>query len=401
MNKLKHLLLKFPSLNSSIQWLYLTLKRLNLYIKRIAYSFYLLFEIESNSIVIVSFYGRGFGDNAASIVNELLTIDVDFKIYWAVSDKHQTNSLPSGVIPIKYGSREFYKYMSISRFWIDNSRKYEHPFKRRKQIYIQLWHGGIALKKIEKDADDTLSSFYISNAKKDSKMIDLFTSNSKFQTQLIKNSFWYNGLIYEVGTPRVDELMYKAQMSESIKVRLRLHNYEKIILYAPTFRNNFSEKNFLENYNLLTNVFEGEKTALLLRYHPNDIDNINIDDSNNIFNVSSYPDLNDLLVVSDILITDYSSVMFEYSYLKKPVFLLIKDKEDYNSERGFYFNLGELPFSIAYSDSELIKNINLFDSFDYQQSLTAFYDKLGLIEEGSATNKIVNYIIEKVEEGDR
>lgn len=393
MHKLKKIVSHNKIFKNIIQEFYLLIKELFYFIKRLIYSVYLFQKVDDKSIFVVSFYGAGYGDSAKAIIEALRSDASEYTIYWAVKGQEEARSLPDGIHPVKYGSIDFYKKMSLSKVWIDNSRKYEYPFKRKSQEYIQVWHGGLALKKIENDASDTLSNFYIRNAKRDSKITNLYLSNSNFQSDLIKESFWYNGKILEKGTPRVDQLFEKVKYKEAIKEKNNLNSYDYIVLYAPTFRNTFSLSNFIEDYDKIKTAFsQFGNVAFLVRYHPNDSRYMDMNLHEGIIDMSLYPDMNDLLVVSDALITDYSSVMFEFSYLRKPVYLLTKDYSNYVEERGFYFELDKLPFNHSNTESELIDKISQFNNEKYLENLETFYSTIGINETGDASESTADYI---------
>src|SRR5690554_1809755 len=156
MHKLKKIVSHNKIFKKIIQEFYLLIKELFYFIKRLIYSVYLFQKVDDKSIFVVSFYGAGYGDSAKAIIEALRSDASEYTIYWAVKGQEEARSLPDGIHPVKYGSIDFYKKMSLSKVWIDNSRKYEYPFKRKSQEYIQVWHGGLALKKIENDASDTL-----------------------------------------------------------------------------------------------------------------------------------------------------------------------------------------------------------------------------------------------------
>ena len=121
---------------------------------------------------------------------------------WAVSDKKA--SFPKEIRTVAYGSMDYYHEMATARIWVDNVRKDSDIKKREGQYYIQTWHGAAPIKKVEKDVEDRLPNYYVANAMRDSKNVDLFLSGSVFYTNLYKRSFWYSGEIMQVGLPRQD-----------------------------------------------------------------------------------------------------------------------------------------------------------------------------------------------------
>ena len=197
---------------------------------------------------------------------------------------------------------------------------------------------------VEKDVETLLPKNHIKCAKNDSLMADLIISNSKWNTNVIKRAFWYNGKILECGTPRLDSHFHLKYHDLAItKKRIGLSENMNYVLYAPTFRNsgdlNIYNLDYEKLCNALSKKFSGNWTVLL-RLHPN-IRKLGtkIIETEKCINVTEYPDMYDLLDISEILITDYSSSMFEAGFLNKKVFLYCGDLEKYQKERPLYFDI--------------------------------------------------------------
>jgi CDP-glycerol glycerophosphotransferase len=308
-------------------------------------------------------------------------------------------NFPPGIKTVKYNSIKSIFFQVTAKIWIDNTRKEHFVRKREKQFYIQTWHGCIGLKKSEKDSEITLSRVYIKQAKNDSKMINAMISNSNYCTNMYRNSFWYNGEILEYGSPRNDILIkYPASAREKI---YKIYNIEpkfKIIIYAPTFRDNpdretynIAFKSILQSLNENTSC----RWLFFLRLHPNlKPDSTKFPFSPDIINVSSYDDMQELLIASDILITDFSSSMFEFMLMKKPVFLFLNDYDAYiNKERGLYFDILSLPFPHAFNNDKLLDNIKNYNRELYIKKLNLFIDQFNLFETGNASEKVVDRIL--------
>ena len=144
----------------------------------------------------------------------------------------------------------------------------------------------------------------------------------------------------------------------------------------------------------------GDEWIIFLRLHPNIVTTghfVSFSDNLNIFDVSLYPDMQELLAVADVLVTDYSSSMFDFGLTKRPCFLYAPDVETYASDdRGFYIQLSELPFPLYKSNEELMSGIESFDSEEYQNNLSAFYEKYGSFEKGDASKKVVDWILSQM-----
>ena len=284
---------------------------------------------------------------------------------------------------------------------MDNNRKEPYITKRKGQYYIQLWHGGLALKKIEGDCAEHLGEAYINNARRDSAMTDLYVSNGEFCTNMYRRAFFYEGEIIECGTPRNDAFIKgNLEKAASVKRSLSIDLETKIVLYAPTYRDGSEVSAYQFDFEQVRKAMEarfGGEFVMIVRMHPlvsalGDV----LEYGDKILNGSHYPDMYELMLASDVLITDYSNTMFEFSMMKRPVFLYASDFTMYKKERGFYFDYYTLPYKIAADSEELIQCIVRFDEEEYQKELNRFFDTVNLKESGKAAEVVVQRILEKV-----
>lgn len=375
------------------------MKRYLLKIKNlIRYVFYwgicLVLPINKKRVLVSSYYGLGYGDNLKYVVEELLKNN-DLEIIWLVKNKEISKTLPSKVKGVDINSFKSVYYLATSKVWIDNCRK---PFilkKRKSQYYVQTWHG-FALKKIEKDAENSLSKWYVKNAKKDSKCIDFIISDSKFMDNIYKNSFWYNGETQILGSPRNDIIIEPKKVKEKVYNYFKLNNSVKTVLYAPTFRADGSLKAYNLDYDKLLKACKeryGEEFVALVRLHPNVINkSSDLTFTSKVINASTYPDMQELLSTVDIVISDYSSLMFDFALSFKPCFQFATDIEEYKKDRDFYFDLNSLPFPLATNNEELFSNIINFEKDSYYSGLKDFYDKVGMNLKGDASIKTAEII---------
>ena len=357
-----------------------------------------LFPVNQIKIVVSNFYGRGYGDNPKYIIEKLLESTEKFKIIWLIKNDAEKSTLPEGVEACRINSIRSIYHLSTAKIWIDNCRKGFVMFKRKNQLYIQTWHG-FALKRIEQDVIENLSKKYIQNAKSDSKKIDLIISDSSFMTDIYKSHFWYNGNVVEIGSPRNDIIINThTSLKEKIFNEFNINTNKKLILYAPTFRADGSNAAYSLDYNNLIIACKkkfGEDFSVLVRLHPNVVKNSKFMkfDGVNIINASFYPDMQELLAAVDIVITDYSSLMFDFALSYKPCFQFALDIDEYKKDRNFYFDIYNLPFMLAKSNEELVNNILSFDEKQYKTKLEEFYDSVGMIMSGSASRQCADIIL--------
>ncbi len=365
-------------------------------------------KINPYKIVVDNFGGRGYGDNPKYIVDELLADSrVTLDIVWLVNDMDE--AVPEGVRKVKYNSvRAIYEY-ATARIWIDNIKNTIKPHKKSNQYYLQTWHGGIGLKKVERQIEDQLSPRYVNMAKKDAAQTDLMLSDSNWTTDIFHNWFWYDGSIAEVGFPRNDVLVNKPQeIITKVYQHFSLKKEQKIVLYAPTFRSKGDLAPYTFDYAKVLNLLQdrfGAQYVFFLRLHPlvklspqtsiaRKIDNVQI------FNTNSYNDVQELLLAADVIITDFSSLMFDAMIAEKKVMLFASDFDEYiASQRSILFNLEELPFPISKNITELYQQINSFNCEQYFAELDQFRDQLGLKEEENAAKKVREIIVNEILKG--
>ena len=269
-----------------------------------------------------------------------------------------------------------------SAVWIDNCRK-GFFYKKRKTLYINTWHGSGMQKKCELDAvGHSLGIDYVKKAKRDSKQIDLFISDCDALTKLIKKSFWFSGPVLKVSYPRYSPLYELNQSKKNIlRKKLNISADAYVILYCPTFRDSYDLAPYSIDFKKLKNRIESifkKNVVILNRLHPNFI-NKDIDRSffDHTINVSSYCDAQELLAVSDALISDYSSIIFDFTITKKPAFRFITDFNNYKSERDFYYDIDTYPWPYANNTDELVELFLNFDSEQYLEHISRFYKQIG------------------------
>lgn len=359
--------------------------------------------VEKNKVVFINFSGRGFGDNGKAVALKLMEADCDLDIVWATKNGAE-KSLPDNIRSVPYQSLAFYKEMATASVWVNNCRMSAEIIKREGQYYVQLWHGGLPLKKIEKDTEITLEKTYIEHAKYDSSIIDIIISGCGYFSDIVKNSFWYKGEVLECGTPRLDGIFSVSEEKKAeIKKAAGLPSDKKVMLYVPTFRADMSTDCYKIDFSVVLEQMKnttGEDWVFAVRMHPNVADKADfIEYNDSIINVTSYPDLYELLPASDAVVSDYSSVMFEAGMINKPVFLFATDVEEYKKDRELYFDISTLPFVFAENNKEFVEAVKGFDKEKYDARLTAFNSQMNYFEKGNASRIIAERIIQHIKNG--
>lgn len=363
--------------------------------------------IKKNKIVVSNFNGKGYGDNAKYICDYLIATQADIDIVWLYDSKfveEPITAFPKRVRPVKHKTVRALMEMNTAKVWIDNCRKSFYPKKRKGQFYLQTWHAGFTLKKIERDARESLPPLYEKRAIKDSKMCDLLVFESSDMVKDVKQTFWYEGETFRNGIPRNDIIVNPPK-----KIVAKVYDYfsidptKKILLYAPTFRQGYElkiDKQFLLQLKDKMNRKFSSDYELMIRLHPNDSENkqkiLGSTNDNQIIDGSDYDDMQELLCAVDTLITDYSSIMGEMMVSNKKCFIYAYDYQEYKEDRGLLIELAELPFPIALTEQELISNIASFDEANYLSLIEEFKVKHNIIETGKASQELGDTIITKM-----
>lgn len=357
----------------------------------------------------ITFYVRGrkaFCDNPKYLMNKLISTYKDkYDIYWITDDILSCQELTNNEVKIiKNRTYEHLKVQLSSKFVIYNDYLPAYIPKKKNQIYINLWHGGINYKNIGFDYLQDKSHFNRIRFRLRNPEPNYMVSGSEFFTSNTARAFNYKESVFlPCGLPRNDIFFDKslvAKISKEVKDYYGVSN-KKIALYAPTFRIGFSATihglKVDEVLSALSKKFGGE-WVLFYRAHGFVKSMLDIKNEN-IIDVSSYPDVQELLTASLAIITDYSSISWDASFLDLPIFLYTPDIDDYREfERNFAYPIEDLPYPLAKSNEELIANINSFDYGKYKNKLKAHHDKAGSYENASSSiflSSLIDSLTEK------
>ena len=378
------------------------------------HKFYKKYEVDDKVILFESFGGRNYTCSPKAIYEKMITMDKfnDYTFVWAFKNVEDHNVKPfKNLIIVKSGSDDYYKYCSIAKYWIVNSIMPENIKKKDNQVYVQCWHG-TPLKRLRYDIKVNGSSLnsveeirYRNDI--DAKRFDYFISPSKFCTEKFTSAFnlvnlGKENIIIEKGYPRNDRLFsFTNDDVEDIKNKLGIPKDKKIILYAPTFRDNQHTSGVGYTYNLgidFDTLMDkiNDEYVILFRTHYFVANSIDLSKYEGfIYDVSRYDDINDLYIISDLLITDYSSVFFDYANLKRPMLFYMYDLDDYkNNLRDFYISLEELPGPIVEKEEDLLNEINNIDNYDkkYREKYNIFNEKYNYLDDKDSSMRVIEYL---------
>jgi len=372
------------------------------------YVFILLNRVNKKVIIFESNLGRNYSGNPRFIYEEMVARGLD-KAYRCYFVMENTNvNLPGNAIKLKRLSLKYFYIFAKAGFWISDTRMPNYLKKRNKTIYIQCWHGtplkklGLDLEQISMESETDLDS-YKRNFIKNTKKWDYLISQNSYSTEIFRRAFNFKKKVLEIGYPRNDLLFHKNNAADiaEIKRRFKLPEDKKLILYAPTWRDNehFGRQKYKFSTKLDFDYLKSrlsDKYAVIVKSHYL----VGEKPDFSAYEGFIYPfgaecDIAELYLTADMLVTDYSSVMFDFSILNRPMIFFAYDINQYkDSIRGFYFDfIKEAPGPIVQDTKELADTILAFDFKVYEEKYQAFREKFNHADCGNASKKVVDMII--------
>ena len=350
----------------------------------------LLTRSRPNLVLFDSWRGT-YSDNPRAISEGLHERRPDLAQIW-VGD-------PDGVPPwaetVAFGSRAYLRALGQASYVVTNIGMPGYYRKPRGTSYLQTWHG-TPLKRIAHDIQG--SEFagdrrFFHRVRQDVARWDALVSPNTFSTEIFRRAFHYEGRVLETGYPRNDLLSSPAapERRKAVRTSLGLAEDTRAILYAPTWRDSRSFELRLDAAALGERL--GDDHALLLRTHPN----ARADSSDGLgswaIDVSGERDIRDLYLAADVLVTDYSSVMFDFAVTRKPMLFFTYDFAEYRDvTRGFYFDFeDEAPGPLLATTEQLGNALEDLDAVStrYAQAYDVFRERYCALEDGAATDRVV------------
>lgn len=376
------------------------------FIYRLTYKF---IPTHKKTILFIAFHGRGYTDNPRAIYEYMIKQDrfKDYRFIWAIKHHKKKDIDIPGAKIIEYFSIPYFFYLARSQYWIANCKLPMYVLKKDSQIYLQTWHG-TPLKKLAYDIEvPEGTTFYRSGMneemmhltyKEDVKKYNYMISPSSFTTEVFQSAFRIDkDRLIETGYPRNDFLSnYSIDDINSIKDKYNLPKDKKIILYAPTWRDNsYVTKGYTFKLEVDFNKWQeklGDEYIIVFKPHYLIINDFDVNQYQGfVYSIPANEDISSLYIISDILITDYSSVFFDYAILNRPIYFYMYDLEHYRDElRGFYLDIyQDLPGDIIEDEDLLLDSI--IKGYDYQR-LSAFNARFNHHEDGNASKRVVDIV---------
>ncbi|MBY0097112.1 bifunctional glycosyltransferase/CDP-glycerol:glycerophosphate glycerophosphotransferase [Mesobacillus maritimus] len=364
---------------------------------------FLKLPMKENYIVFESFLGKNYSDSPRNIYEYITENNLKFKCVWVFNDKNR--KIPGDAKVVKRFSLAYYYYLAVSKYWVNNMRQPLHLVKRKDNIFLETWHG-TPLKKLVFDMKDVYSANprYKRDFFLQSRAWDYLLSPNRYSSDIFRSAFKFEKEMLEYGYPRNDLLYAPDRMvrASQIKKALGIPEEKKVVLYAPTWRDDDFYEPGKYKFDLKLDLKKmkdklGEQYVVALRMHYFIADNLNIEGLEGFaYNLSKYDDIAELYLISDILITDYSSVFFDYANLKRPILFYTYDLEKYRDQlRGFYIDFeNEAPGPLLKTSGEVIETIQNIELIEktYEKTYEEFYEKFCSWHDGKSTEKIVKRV---------
>lgn len=353
-----------------------------------------------DAVLFESFFGRNISDSVLAMYDELRGRELGLEFFWTVADMNV--QVPEGATRLLIGSRAYMDVLSNARYLVNNSNFPYYFRKRAGQTYVQTWHGS-PLKRIGNDVPPAnLALSYRTLMHREAEYWDFLLAQNDFAADMLPKAFGYHGRVLNLGYPRNDALVDAEAPVRRKRVRADwgIRDDQKAILYAPTWRDNVSVST---GWGMVSHLdFDaaqstaGEDTVFLLRGHVNTAHQV-LEQPDGVIDVTRHPDVNDVLLAADLLVTDYSSIMFDFAATGKPMAFLTPDLEQYRDvTRGFYLDFEEIaPGPIYRSSAELVNALAGSIWTDvaacagrYNEFVTRFVSR----DDGEATRRVVDEV---------
>lgn len=350
---------------------------------------------KKKQVLLQSLIGKSYGDSPKVLYDAMRTNEhfKDYEYIWAFDnpDKYEVD----GAKKIKLTSFRYYIEALRSGIWISNvSIERGLKFKPKGTVYLNTWHG-IPIKVIG-NSQKTRNDYDYSS-------IDFMCSSSEFEKRIFIRDFHIKEeAIVQCGMPRNDELYHPSEsVAQAVRRELGIPEGKKIILYAPTWRDSTDggvSYQIAPPMNLeFWKEMLGDKYVLLFRMHHLTTKLMGVQFNDFVMDVSHYPQINKLMIAADMLISDYSATIFDYSITEKPIISFAYDLEEYSKTRGFYEKLDQdvLPGNVFKTEQEVIEHIQHMD-YDMECAKTKRLKEKYIKTTGNATGVCMDYLIRSV-----
>lgn len=366
---------------------------------------YLKQPVKENVILFETFMAKNYSDSPKYIYEYIAQNHPEYECVWAINDGAK---IPYGAKTVKRFSFQYAYYLAVSKYLVFNVRPPLWYRKREEQVFLETWHG-TPLKRLVFDQEEVTSASpkYKQQFYRQRKDWDFLVSANPFSTKTFRSCFLYEGEMLEYGYPRNDILYWpnKDEIAQQLKEKLGIPKDKKTILYAPTWRDDQHYGSGQYKFELaldlkLMKECLQDDYVVLLRTHHYISDHIDVSGLGDfVINLSSYDDISEIYLISDICITDYSSVFFDYANLKRPILFYTYDFDKYKNQlRGFYIDMNtEVPGPLLYTSEQVVQAIDDIDEIteEYKERYDQFYDRFCCYDDGHASEHVAEAMLAK------
>ncbi|MDE6519954.1 MAG: CDP-glycerol glycerophosphotransferase family protein [Ruminococcus sp.] len=354
--------------------------------------------VKKNRIMMYSYSGEQYSCCPKAISEYLQKHAPDkYEIIWAFRKNAAISKKPENAKIVTYQSLKFLYLYAGSRFIITNIYPYHLLKTKSNQILIDTWHGGGAYKVAGFDIQKQPDKITRTNMQFNCDNISLFLSSSEqFTNYFIRGGMRYKGEVLNSGLPRNDLFFLPLNRLKVVRERvcrkLHIDSKRKICLYAPTWRGKEELERLEFDVSALQKTLEerfGGTWQIISRMHRLTKNKL----QGNVIDACNYPDMQELLIAADFLISDYSSAIWDYCLTKKPCFLYVYDMDSYlTKERRMYIPMEKWGFPLFKSFNEILSAIKSFDEADFQLCMKHHYELLGGYDDGTACQQVTAYL---------
>lgn len=366
---------------------------------------------DQNRVVFESGVGRQYADSPRYVFEELVRRGSGLKKVWAYPSKiHTPDRNTTSVARL---SPAYYYHLARAKYWVNNQNFPHYIVRRPDGVYLQTWHG-TPLKRMLHDLETIhgRDEGYADRVTRASKQWSVLASPSPFATAVMRSAFRYDGTVIEQGYPRNDVFFRPdaAAVAADVRRRLGIPADKTVVLYAPTFRDDQAVGNrfsFTLPFDLARfHEAMGDDVVLLLRMHVLVRRGLRIPEeyASTVLDVSGYPEIQELYLASDVLVTDYSSVFFDFATLRRPMVFFAYDLESYRDDlRGFYLDYEtDLPGPVVTSEDALYDALLSLERVqkEYSGRYDAFLERFSPMDDGHAAERVVDEVFGRPAQGD-
>ncbi|NEA18391.1 bifunctional glycosyltransferase/CDP-glycerol:glycerophosphate glycerophosphotransferase [Streptomyces halstedii] len=357
------------------------------------------------AVLYASFDGRQYSDSPRAVHEELARRDTGVEHLWVVRD--QQAAVPPGVRPVTLYSAEWYEALARSRWIVTNTHLPEWFERAEGQYVVQTWHG-TPLKRVGRDLEGTphADAAYMASMPRRSAQWSVLVSPNSFSTPVLRRAFGYTGEVLECGYPRND-LLYapdRAKVAAALRQTLGVPEGHRVVLYAPTWREDRPRRGGRYALDLALDLDEvrralGEDHVLLVRRHY--LVGGSVPEDATVRDVSRHPDVTELMLVSDVLVTDYSSLMFDFAQTGRPMLFHTHDLEHYRDTlRGFCFDFeNRAPGPLLPTTAGVIEALRDPEAATaaHRDAYAGFRESFCDLDDGTAAARVVDAMLKGVQ----